>query len=136
MQVAREMSRGEWRTERAAVLAAEWGVSESAVRQVAAAASKIVRLLAGDGDEIRANLLLWLERAYGLALDEKDPKAMIAAALGVAKMLGLDAPQKVSLTDTAGKDVPLPTFLVRAAEAGAAELARAISSAGDADESK
>lgn len=105
MQVAREMSKGEWRTERAAELAAEWEVSESAVRQVSAAASKVVRLLAGETDELRDNLMRWLERAYAMALEQKDPKAMVAAALGAAKLLGLDAPQKVAITDVKGNDV-------------------------------
>lgn len=53
------------------------------------------------------DLLRELEEARMAAYQQEKPQAaaMVAASMGKAKLLGLEAPQKVAQTDSAGNDI-------------------------------
>lgn len=104
------MRRGEFVPETARqwerLLAEEWGVSVSMVRQHAAEASRRVRSGWRKPKAIRRDVLTKLQRAYWRADEQGDAKGMTAAALATAKIAGVEAPQKVAITDAAGEDLP------------------------------
>lgn len=54
------------------------------------------------------DLIRELEEARSAALVGEKPQAaaMVAATMGKAKILGLEAPQKIAQTDSAGNDIP------------------------------
>lgn len=104
------MRRGEFMPETARqwerLLAEEWGVSISMVRQHAAEASRRVRSGWRKPKAIRRDVLTKLQRAFWVADREGDAKGMTAAALATAKVAGVEAPTKVALTTAAGEDLP------------------------------
>ena len=104
-----------WKRLSARRLAAEWGVTEQWVHELACEANKVVRRSAVDPDSIAADLLPDLLATYKAASRSVrdrggDPHAqakMAASVASIAKVLtdvaGLDAP-KVSKTELTGKD--------------------------------
>lgn len=91
------MSRFEFRRGHTAQqLADEWGLSLSYVHDLTAEASKRVRATA-TADDVAAQIIPGLYRAFDTAAASSDPKALAAAA-SIAKVLasiaGIDAPKR------------------------------------------
>ena len=69
--IVNEMARGEWSGARSTILlAAEWGCSKHAVSEYAREASGIIRrLVAGDPDDVRAEIVAGIERLRLIATE-------------------------------------------------------------------
>lgn len=108
--IEREMTTcgGIWPRARPYELAAEWGVKVDVVWKYSAEASRRVRSReTRTPEEHRADLRPHLEVARCIAAAAGDAKGIVASVLAEAKIYGLDAPQKVAVTDSKGEDLPL-----------------------------
>lgn len=106
-----------WHRRSAAKMAAQWGVTEGYVHELATAANKVVRRSATDPDAIAADLLPDLVATYRAASRSVrqrggDPHAqakMAASVAGLGTLLadisGLKAPKKTELTGADGGPV-------------------------------
>jgi len=106
------MTTGQWGPLKSAELASVWGLEESAVRKHAAEASRLIVANMGDPTEIRGKLLGMLEEAAEMARQgaAEDPAKAGKLLLDIVKqhavLAGVNAPQKVAITDSKGDDIP------------------------------
>jgi hypothetical protein len=84
------MVANEWVTGRTGkTLAAEWGVSSSRVKQIAAEASRIVRRAVGDPKDIKKLLLSGLHQVVERTLHKGEFRTMVEAARTIGSFHGL-----------------------------------------------
>lgn len=95
-----------WKTVTAFELAERWHLDPTTIRTDAAEASRRIRESAGSREEIRDRLVHRLDRLAELGEAQGDVKGATSALMGAAKLLGVEAPQKVAVTDAAGDDLP------------------------------
>lgn len=110
--IAEMMISGQWGPLKSCDLAAVWGLEESAVRKHAAEASRLIVANMGDPTELKGRLVGMLEEALKCARDGalEDPlkagKLIVDIVKQHAVLAGVNAPQKVALTDSKGDDIP------------------------------
>lgn len=106
-RVAGMMARGEWVTgDSHKALAKEWRVSVSAVEKYASQASRVVMRGIGDAEQIRAWGLSLMQRLTMAAVEDGDIKTAMHGTERFMVLAGVDAPQKVAITNAAGEDLP------------------------------
>lgn len=102
--IADLMVDGRWLGRRSAKeLAKTWSVSVNAVHEYASTASTLVRVSIGTPEEILVRILASLDRIATLALHKGKYDAAIKANLGLATVLGLNAPTRVK-SELSGPD--------------------------------
>ncbi len=92
-RIAREMLAGTWVSSRAVALAEEWGCAVNTVQYASAEASRLVRRGLPDRDQARALVVARLERAHAIADGEQDSRGIVASAMALAKVYGVDKPE-------------------------------------------
>lgn len=96
-----------WTAAKAVELSGKWGVSMSTVQTSSAEASRIVRGAMGSREDIAQALVSRLDRAVLMGEAQGDVKGITGALMAQAKLLGLEAPQKVAMTKADGSDLSL-----------------------------
>lgn len=114
VEIARWMVDGAWTLEKAGELATREGVRPGTVEQWASDAGRLLRI-GVDMDALRAVNVRRLDETYQRARHE-DPKAAVAAISEQNRMLGLHAPERVSVTVKAYADLDDETMLARIEE--------------------
>ena len=102
------MSEGAWSGAKATELAVKWGVAVRTIKNYATRASDSLLEAQGGYEATRSAVYGRLEHAYALAEKAGDPRAMVAACREMIDLFGLNAPQKIAITDTDGNDLPAP----------------------------
>lgn len=102
------MSEGQWSGTKAAELARAWGVALHTVSDYATRASDSLLEAQGGYEATRSAVYGRLEHAYALAEKQGDARSMVAACREMISLFGLDAPQKIAITDVEGNDLPAP----------------------------
>jgi hypothetical protein len=95
--IADDMVSGKWQAGKShRELAQREGVSVERVEDWATEAGRHLRLLQlRDPADLRARNQARLDHVYAIALDQEDPKAAVSALAEQAKLLGLNAPDRV-----------------------------------------
>ena len=106
--IADMMSEFRWITRKSARdLSAEWHVAISTVEGYATEASRAVLTSLGDPEQIRARVFAGMDRLTTVAAAKGEFRTAMHGLSEIARLAGLDAPQKVAITDAKGDDLPL-----------------------------
>lgn len=103
---------GKWNVGSSYALAEMWGIHESTVRKHSAEASRWIVHAFGDPEEVRGRVLAMLEEAARYAREGaaeepvKAGKLLSDIARQHAVLAGVNAPQKLAITDSKGDDIP------------------------------
>lgn len=135
MRCVELMTQGEWRTGVShQLVASEFGVSPRTIEGWATTASRLIRLSIGDGEEVRARLVVMLEDVHRRALqkqaatsegdmyDSPDLRSAVAAIAEQAKLLGLVEQKHRVNVDVRGYEQMPPAKMLDVIDARIAEL--------------
>ena len=99
------MIANQWQPSRRFELAEKWGIGPDAVQACSAEAHRIARGYYPTPDESRVTVINDLNEAIAMAKEMRMPGEIIKGAMGMAKVTGCEAPQKVAITDAKGEDL-------------------------------